>query len=118
VFIYKPSVYEGTKRESKQPGTLTLYLEPNNTQLLQYGDNLTVAPWGDVILCEDGAQDQYLRGVTPEGKIYTLARNSYFGKSELCGVCFAPEHSTLFVNIQVPGITLAVTGPWERMAHG
>ncbi|MCS1408073.1 MAG: hypothetical protein M2R45_01238 [Verrucomicrobia subdivision 3 bacterium] len=118
VFIYQPSVYEGTDWESKQPGTLTLYLEPNNTRLLQYGDNLTVAPWGDVILCEDGAQDQYLRGVTPEGKIYTLARNSYFGKSELCGVCFAPEQSTLFVNIQFPGITLAVTGPWERMAHG
>lgn len=116
VFIYEPSPHEGTANESKQPGRLTLYLEPNNTQLLQYGDNLTIAPWGDVILCEDGADDQYLRGVTPEGRVYTLARNSYFGKSELCGVCFSPIESTLFVNIQRPGITLAVKGPWENLA--
>lgn len=118
VFIYEPSPHEGTPDESKQPGRLTLYLEPNNTHLLQYGDNLTVAPWGDIILCEDGADDQYLRGITSDGKIYTLARNSYFGKSELCGVCFSPSHSTLFVNIQKPGITLAVNGPWERLATG
>lgn len=114
VFLYEPSFYEGTNAENRQAGMLTLYLEPNNTQLLQYGDNLTIAPWGDVILCEDGASDQYLRGITPEGKIYTLARNSHFGKSELCGVCFAPHHSTMFVNIQVPGITLAITGPWKK----
>lgn len=116
VFTYIPSPHEGTEQESKIPGKLMLYLEPNNTRLLQYGDNLTVSPWGDVILCEDGDADQYLRGITPEGKIYTLARNGYFGKSELCGVCFAPEHSTLFVNIQFPGITLAVNGPWEKIS--
>ncbi len=117
IFIYRPSPFEGTEREKDQPGELTLYLEPNNTQLLQYGDNLTVAPWGDIVLCEDGDGDEFLRGVTPDGKTYTLARNSYHGKSELCGVCFAPNHPTLFVNIQVPGITLAVTGPWEKIVR-
>ena len=117
IFVYQPSPHEGTSRESKQPGQLTLYLEPNNTQLLQYGDNLTVAPWGDLVLCEDGDEDQYLRGITSDGRIYTLARNSYWGKSELCGVCFAPNHPTMFVNIQVPGITLAITGPWEKLAQ-
>lgn len=117
VFIYEPSSREGTESEVQEPGRLTLYLEPNNTRLLQYCDNLTVAPWGDIVLCEDGANDQYIRGVTPEGKIYTLARNSYSGKSEFCGVCFAPQHSTMFVNIQTPGITLAVTGPWEKVAR-
>jgi hypothetical protein len=25
-----------------------------------------------------------------------------------------PDGRILFVNIQVPGITLAVTGPWEK----
>lgn len=116
IFIYRPSPAEGTETESKQPGTLTLYLEPNNTQLLEYGDNLTVAPWGDVILCEDGAKEQYLRGVTPDGEIYTLARSSYVGLSELCGVCFAPNHPTLFVNLQNPGITIAITGPWQELS--
>ncbi|MBT6238886.1 MAG: DUF839 domain-containing protein, partial [Verrucomicrobia bacterium] len=32
---------------------------------------------------------------------------------ELCGVTFAPNHPTLFVNIQRPGITIAITGPWK-----
>ncbi len=114
IFYYQPSPYEGTEQESNAPGQLMLYLEPNNTHLLEYGDNLTVAPWGDVILSEDGANEQYIRGVTPDGKIYTLARSSYRGNSEMCGVCFAPNHRTLFVNIQRPGITLAITGPWHH----
>lgn len=115
IFIYEPSPYEGTQKETEKPGKLMLYLEPNNTRLLEYGDNLTVAPWGDVVLCEDGAKEQYLRGITPTGKIYTLARSSYVGNSELCGVTFAPNHATLFVNIQRPGITLAITGPWKNL---
>ncbi|MCS1408074.1 MAG: hypothetical protein M2R45_01239 [Verrucomicrobia subdivision 3 bacterium] len=118
VFVYSPSPHEGTVLEDRSPGRLTLYLEPNNTNLLEFGDNLTVAPWGDVILCEDGAKDQYLRGITSAGKIYTLARSGYHGNSEMCGVCFAPNHPTLFVNIQVPGITLAITGPWGEGCGG
>ncbi|MEM7383584.1 MAG: alkaline phosphatase PhoX, partial [Verrucomicrobiota bacterium] len=66
-------------------------------------------------ICEDGASEQYLRGITPNGKVFTIARNRYKGDSELCGSCFAPNHPTLFVNIQRPGITLAITGPWDRL---
>jgi secreted PhoX family phosphatase len=117
VFIYQPSTAEGTPEEANKPGKLTLYLEPNNTQLLQYGDNLTIAPWGDIVLCEDGVADQYLRGITPDGKIYTLGRSGYEGNVELCGACFAPNHDTLFVNIQRPGITLAITGPWKKLSE-
>ena len=75
--------------------------------------NVTVTPWGDLLLCEDGPDDQpqYLRGVTPQGQLYTLAANSY---SEFAGACFSPDGSTLFVNAQSPGITFAVTGPWPR----
>ena len=113
IWRYTPSPYEGTKREVEHPGQLELYLEPNDNKLLEYCDNLTVAPWGDLIVCEDGSNDQYLRGITPEGKVYTLAHNNYAGDSELCGICFAPNHPTLFVNIQRPGITLAITGPWK-----
>ena len=58
--------------------------------------------------------------VTPEGKVYTLGRNAQQmagakvrGTSELAGVCFSPDGSTLFVNIYSPGCTLAVTGPWR-----
>ncbi len=113
IFRYVPSPFEGTAAESKDPGRLELYTEPNDTRLLENADNLTVAPWGDVILCEDGADEKYLRGITPEGKLYTLGYNR-FNQSEFAGACFAPGTSepTLFVNIQTPGITLAITGPW------
>ena len=54
-----------------------------------------------------------LRGVTPEGRVYTLATNR-LNASELAGVCFSPDGETLFVNIQNPGLTLAITGDWSR----
>ena len=114
IFRYLPSPSEGTTAEATEPGRLELFIEPNDTTLLESCDNLTVAPWGDLIICEDGPGEQYLRGYTPQGQFYTLAHNSYQGDSEMCGACFAPNHPTLFVNIQRPGITLAITGPWRR----
>ena len=50
--------------------------------------------------------------MAPDGLIYTLARNAHAGKSEFCGACFSPDGATLLVNIQKPGITLAITGDW------
>lgn len=95
-------------------GELELFLEPKKSDLLTNGDNLTVADNGDIIIAEDRIVNGIcsLRGVTSEGKIYTLARNR-FNKSELAGVCFSPDGKTLFVNIQNPGITLAIEGDWE-----
>ena len=91
--------------------TLELFIDiPANT-ILEYPDNITVAPFGDVMVCEDGAPDQYISGITPDGEIYTFARNA-FNRSELAGVCFAPDGKTMFVNIQNPGITLAIWGNW------
>ena len=92
---------------------LELFAEPNDKDVVDNCDNLTVAPWGDVILCEDGGGKQYLVGVTPKGKFYKLAHNSS-GGSELAGATFSPDGSTLFVNIQGRGLSLAVTGPWEK----
>ena len=84
--------------------------------MIDNADNLTVAPWGDLILCEDGSGDQFLVGVTPEGGIYKFGRNAMANPSELAGATFSPDGSTLFVNIQNAGLTLAITGPWERRA--
>jgi hypothetical protein len=38
------------------------------------------------------------------------------GASETCGVNFSPDGQILFLNIQYPGVTLAITGPWQRGA--
>ena len=111
IFKYTPSPFEGTAKEDQQPGRLTLFVEPNNTNIVEFADNLTVAPWGDLIVAEDGPKVQYLRGITPDGKMYTLARNS-LNLVEFTGPCFASNHNSLFVNMQSPGLTLEISGPW------
>ncbi len=113
VFKYIPSSKEGSSAESGAPGKLLLFAESDNMETLKNCDNLTVAPWGDVILCEDHP-DAYLRGITPEGKGYTIARN-IFSDSELAGICFSPSGKHMFVNIQNQGLTLAISGPWEKL---
>ena len=111
VFTYKPSQYEGTTAEQDEPGELTLIAESDRGSLLQNADNLTMAPWGDLIVCEDTANHCGMVGIRPDGDQYALADNPYTN-SELAGACFSPDGEILFVNIQKPGMTLAITGPW------
>ncbi|MFD9325836.1 alkaline phosphatase PhoX [Streptomyces sp. NPDC060065] len=108
-------------------GTLTLKLilgvnpDPDaNDGVLDGPDNITVSPYGGVILAEDGEGIQHLFGATESGKTYPIARNqlndgtaedpSY---SEFAGVVFSPDGKTLYASIQNPGILLAITGPWR-----
>ena len=76
-------------------------------------DNITVSPHGGLIVAEDGSGIQHLIGVTTRGSAYPLARNQISG-GEFCGPTFSADGKTLFVNIQAPGLTLAITGPWHR----
>ncbi|EAZ92722.1 alkaline phosphatase PhoX [Crocosphaera chwakensis] len=92
--------------------TIALFAESPGAEILDYPDNLIMSPFGDLILCEDGLGEQFLIGVTPEGKYYKLARNAY-NNSEFAGVCFAPDGKTMFVNIYSPGLTLAIWGDWQ-----
>lgn len=104
--------------EDGQTGRIQLFVESTDEKVWNMGDNLTVAPWGHVIVCEDNYSDDipnHLKGVTPDAKVYTIARNVFRGNSEFCGCCFSPDASVLFVNIQYPGITLAITGPWDGL---
>jgi len=103
---------EGQSAEAQNGGQLELFLEPNNSALLTYCDNLTIAPWGDIILCEDRDHPNIV-GVTPEGKYYRLSENIGF-ESEFAGGVFSPSGKTFFVNIQHAGITLAIQGPWQK----
>ena len=64
--------------------------------------------------------------LTREGQIARLVRNNVvlngernglrgdFRSSEFAGATFSPDGRWLFVNVQRPGITMAITGPWER----
>jgi secreted PhoX family phosphatase len=94
---------------------------------LDYPDNLTVSPNGCVLICEDGGRDgQMLMGLSSGGELFPLVRNAVelngeykglsgnYRGSEWCGACFSPDGQWLFANIQKPGITVAITGPWQQ----
>jgi len=111
VFEYRPSEADGTAGERYSPGQLRLIAESNPDSLLRHADNLTVAPWGDLVICEDTADHCGLVGITPDGHQYPIADNPHT-TSELAGICFSPDGTVMFVNIQHNGQTLAITGPW------
>lgn len=92
-------------------GQLELFVEPNDVAVMDKVDNITVSPFGDLIVCEDGAGPNHILGITSAGQIYKIARNA-LNSSELTGVVFSPNGETLFVNIQRPGHTIAIEGPW------
>ncbi len=113
IFRYNPSEFEGMKEEKSKPGTLELFIESENLELLKACDNLAIAPWGDIIICEDDNESSAIVGITSEGKMYQIGHVDL--KSEVAGGCFSPDGTTFFVNIQQnPGQTLAITGPWRN----
>lgn len=76
-------------------------------------DNITVSPYGGVILAEDGDGLSHLVGVDRSGTTFALARNE-INDSEFAGPVFSVDNQTLFVGIQSPGIVFAITGPWGK----
>ena len=114
IFRYRPSFSEGMAGESSVPGKLELFIESYDLELLKACDNLTVAPWGDIVICEDDGDSSAIVGITPEGAMYKIGHLDMEGGSEFAGACFSPDGTTLFVNIQKnPGQTLVITGPWR-----
>jgi secreted PhoX family phosphatase len=101
-----------------RPDQLTLIYESNEALYLDSPDNITVSPRGGLVLCEDGDDAQYLRGLTKRGEIFDFALNSIVGfeDQEFAGACYDPDGDTLYVNIQTPGVTFAIWGPWRRGA--
>lgn len=115
VWSYRP--------DGRDEGTLTLIFESPAREVLDSPDNLCVSPRGGLVLCEDSAGEQFLRGLSAEGRIFDFIRTA--GPSaETAGACFSPDGRTLFFNIQggtsaattLAGGTYAVWGPWENGA--
>ncbi len=100
----------------KGPCRIELFFESDSPEQFNFGDNLTVAPNGHLVVCEDQYTEvvaNHLRGITPDGSAYPLAR--LHAQTELAGACFSPDGRTLFVNAYSPARTLAITGPWEQL---
>jgi uncharacterized repeat protein (TIGR03803 family) len=122
VFAYDPAADE-----------LTVLFASPSADVLNAPDNVCVSPRGGLLLCEDGGGLEFLHGLTPDGQIFRFAQNdvvipaggvpgksvtpgSYTG-SEWCGATFEPKNGNwLFANLQSPGITFAITGPWRKGA--
>lgn len=76
-----------------------------------------------MLLCEDPdrARQSFLRGIGSDGALYDFAANVRPGTipgsstpqswDEFAGATFCGDW--MFVNIQTPGVTLAITGPWR-----
>ena len=122
-----------------EAGTLRAIFVAGSQQVGDNIDNITASPRGGLLLCEngEGVADEYgqgtrLIGITPDGDSFAFARNNvdlsftdllalgkrvepdWYYTAEFAGACFDRAGEVLFVNIQVPGITFAIWGPWER----
>ncbi|MFN3190199.1 MAG: PhoX family protein [Aureliella sp.] len=114
---------------------LSLLFESPAKPVLNMPDNLCVSPGGGILLCEDndyGANEfpQRVFALSQEGKLALFAENNIqlagevrgfkgdFRTKEWAGACFSPDGKWLFVNIQTPGMTFAITGPWKDTLLG
>ena len=111
--LNKGQIWKITPR-SKKESTLELWFEVGKNDMLNMPDNLTVAPWGDLIVCEDNPDIDRLWGIKPNGESYLIAENNY-SRAELAGVCFNPQNNVLYLNIQQNGQTLAIDGDWNSV---
>ena len=141
IWRYKPTTRRG---EIDERGTLTLLYESTDEARLDGPDNLATSPNGAILIAEDGdIESNFVRALLPDGTLINVAENLVgvqfhyieasgklydptvpddgasagdgIGHSEFAGPRFSPDGKWLFVNIQVPGITCAITGPWEDL---
>ena len=136
--VYVVSTDGGVARQGQvfaydpKASTFTCLFASPSADVLNAPDNICVSPRGGIVLCEDGSGREYLHGMTPDGDIFRFAENNVdlpaefqvtkgysgdYSGSEWAGATFEPKKGKwLFVNLQSPGITFAITGPWNKGA--
>jgi uncharacterized protein len=90
---------------------------------LDFPDNVTTSKRGTIVLCEDNVNDNFVRGLSSNGKLWDIALNRLVSSTgtprfndEFAGATFDPDGHTLFVNIQASrGLTFAIWGPWHKI---
>jgi secreted PhoX family phosphatase len=105
---------------------LVLLYESTDSGRLDGPDNNAATPRGGVAVCEDGdSKSNFVRGLGADGTLFDFAENmapaSEFPgskvvknvRSEFAGIRYSPDGQWMFVNIQYPGATYAITGPWH-----
>ncbi|HEX5018157.1 MAG TPA: alkaline phosphatase PhoX [Actinomycetes bacterium] len=141
IWQYTPTKNIGQPNEQ---GELELLFESTARSELDGPDNICTSPGGGIIICEDGnLKNNRVLGLKPNGEMVTIVENLLgvqrhyleasgklydptvpddgpsagdgIGFSEFAGACFSPDGEWLFVNLQVPGITCAITGDWASL---
>jgi secreted PhoX family phosphatase len=75
-------------------------------------DQAVLAPWGDLIVAEDGGNMELVL-VHLDGAVSVLAQLTGVAGSELTGLAFDPSGTRLYVSSQRnPGVTYELTGPF------
>jgi len=141
VWSYTPTTNAGLLNEK---GDLELLFESTARVELDGPDNMTTSPGGAIVIAEDGnLKSNFVKALLPGGAMINVAENLVavqqhyleasgklydptvpddgrsagdgVGFSEFAGPTFSPDGQWLFVNIQVPGITCAITGDWNSI---
>jgi len=126
IWRYEPGADAGA------PGTLQAWFVADSASAANNIDNITLSPRGGIVCCEDGGDTagNRLMGFTRDGASFEFARNRIqidaaipgkpaiargdYRRYEWCGACFDPSGRWLFANVQRPGVTFAISGPWSR----
>jgi secreted PhoX family phosphatase len=112
--------------------TLELIFESSGHNGFSGPDNIIVSPRGSLMICEDRLglfkKGQYIAGLNADGELFAFCQanpelNAVYGGhdlhdtaviSEWAGVCFSDDGMWMFANLFRPGITFAITGPWNK----
>jgi len=113
-------------------GTLQVIFEATEHDSFTGPDNIIVSPQGSLMICEDRlgmfTEAQYIAGLSGQGDLFAFCQTNpqldavYAGhelhktalRSEWAGVCFSADGQWMFANLYNPGITIAITGPWQE----
>jgi secreted PhoX family phosphatase len=97
---------------------LHMLFESPSREVLDFPDNVTTSRRGTLVVCEDGGDRNFLRGLTRRGRLFDIAQNKIATQinDEFAGSTFSSDGRTLFVNIQASrGLSLAIWGPWHSI---
>ncbi|MGB7452402.1 MAG: alkaline phosphatase PhoX, partial [Lysobacterales bacterium] len=141
--FYEGSIYFTSKAGGKaragqlfrldiSSGTLQMIFEAAGHDSFTGPDNIIVSPQGSLMICEDrlgmSTEAQYIAGLSGQGELFAFCqtnpkldvvhaghdlRRTALG-SEWAGACFSADGQWMFVNLYNPGITFAITGPWQE----
>ncbi len=112
--------------------TLTMIFEATRNDKFTGPDNIIVSPRGSLMICEDRhglfTSGQYIAGLNEQNGLFAFCQTNpqldtvHAGHdlrktalpSEWAGVCFSADGQWMFANLYNPGITFAITGPWQE----